>query len=244
MVRHLFFAVSGQTSQARLQMFTSEPMPTILLQQPQQLSLTKHSAKAVELIILWRIERMSRLFPAALRHEKEKRHRNAALKIISHAPTLVINRPGIFLRTMFPKYGKGRFEIAFVFPSFGGSYKDRAASGQIVPPHRWTDNLTNRTAYVALRLEFDDCQNMELHIRCSSGHTRNVNIETLGRPLWRERKDTSRPFFHTPITFMMHATHEGEIHKIMEHGLQPGKGMTPQGTNACSHDVHRRCHPG
>ena len=42
---------------------------------------------------------------------------------------------------MFPSYGKSRFEIAFVFPSVDGPYKERKARGEIVPRNRWVDKL-------------------------------------------------------------------------------------------------------
>ena len=32
----------------------------------------------------------------------------------------------------------------------------------------------------------------------------------------------------SPMTFMLRATHEEEIYKIMENGFQPGKNMTPR----------------
>ena len=93
---------------------------------------------------------------------------------------------------MFPSYGKSRFEIAFVFPSVDGSYKERKARGEIVPRNRWIDKLNTRSAENALRpdgKEFYVDSEMEFYVRCNSGHTRQVEIQSFGRPLYSEQKE-------------------------------------------------------
>ena len=92
---------------------------------------------------------------------------------------------------MFPSYGKSRFEIAFVFPSVDGPYKERKAPGEIVPRNRWIDKLTTRSAQNALRpdgKEFYVDPEMEFYVRCNSGHTRQVEIQSFGRPLYSEQQ--------------------------------------------------------
>ena len=74
-----------------------------------------------------------------------------ALTCITHARDFIGNKPGLLLMAMFPSYGKSRFEIAFVFPSVDGPYKERKARGEIVPRNRWIDKLTTRSAQNALR---------------------------------------------------------------------------------------------
>ena len=54
-----------------------------------------------------------------------------ALTCITHARNFIGNQPGLLLMAMFPSYGKSRFEIAFVFPSVDGSYKERKARGEM-----------------------------------------------------------------------------------------------------------------
>ena len=92
---------------------------------------------------------------------------------------------------MFPSYGKSRFEIAFVYPSVDGSYNERKARGEIVPRNRWIDKLTTRSAQNALRpngKEFYNDPEMEFYVRCNSGHTRQVEIQSFGRPLYSEQQ--------------------------------------------------------
>ena len=124
--------------------------------------------KQITDLILWRIERMSRSFSGCLRHDprhgihKECRRQvdmgpdgsvelYDALTCITHARNFIKNMPGLLLMAMFPSYGKSRIEIAFVFPSVDGPYKERKARGEIVPRNRWTDKLTTRSAQNALR---------------------------------------------------------------------------------------------
>ena len=93
---------------------------------------------------------------------------------------------------MFPSCGKLRFEIAFVFPSVDGTYKERKARGEIVPRNRWIDKLNTRTAQDALRpdgKEFYVDSEMEFYVRCNSGHTRQVDIQSFGRPVYSEQKE-------------------------------------------------------
>ena len=100
-------------------------------------------------------------------------------------------KPGLLLMAMFPNYGKARFEIAFVYPSVDGSYNERKARGDIVPRNRWIDNLTSRSAYDALRStgkEFLNDPDMEFYVRCNSGHTRQVDLQSLDDPCTPNRR--------------------------------------------------------
>ena len=115
-----------------------------------------------------------------------------ALTCITHARNFIGNKPGLLLMAMFPSYGKSRFEIAFVFPSVDGSYKERKARGEIVPRNRWIDKLNARSAQNAFRpdgKEFYVDSEMEFYVRCNSGHTRQVEIQSFGRPLYSEQKE-------------------------------------------------------
>ena len=118
--------------------------------------------------ILWRVERMSRLFSECLRHNpREGRELRRpvqinidgscelyeALRTITHARNFLRNIPGVFLMTMLPRFGKSRFEIAFVYPKFDGTYKEREARKEIVPRNRWIDSITSQAAFHALRLQ-------------------------------------------------------------------------------------------
>ena len=87
---------------------------------------------------------------------------------------------------------KSRFEIAFVFPSVDGTYNERKARGEIVPRNRWIDKLNTRSAQSALRPDGKDFYvdpEMEFYVRCNSGHTRQVDIQSLVRPLFSEQKE-------------------------------------------------------
>ena len=150
----------------------------------------------------WRMERMSRSFSGCLRHDpRHGVHKECqrqvdmgpdgsvelydALTCITHARNFIGNKPGLLLMAMFPSYGKSRFEIAFVFPSVDGSYNERKARGEIVPRNPWIDKLTTRSAQNALRpdgKEFYNNPEMEFYVRCNSGHTRQVEIQSFGRP--------------------------------------------------------------
>ena len=151
-----------------------------------------HLAKQITDLILWQIERVSRLFSGCFRHDpKQGNHREYrrpvdmnpdgsvelydALGCITHAKNFMGYVPGLCsLMAMFPDYGKARFEIAFVYPSVDGSYNERKAKGCIVPRNRWIDNLTSRSACDALRpdgREFLNDPGMEFYVRCNSGHT-------------------------------------------------------------------------
>ena len=114
-----------------------------------------------------------------------------ALNCITHARNYIGIKPGLLLMAMFPSYGKSRFEIAFVFPSVDGTYKERKARGEIVPRNRWIDKLTTRSAQNALRpdgKEFYVDPEMEFYVRCNSGHTRQVEIQPFGRLLYSEQQ--------------------------------------------------------
>ena len=163
-------------------------------------------------LILWRTERLSRLFSGCFRHDpKQGNHRECrrqvemnpdgsvelydALGCITHARNFMGNKPRLLLMAMFPDYGKARFEIAFVYPSVDGSYNERKDKGCIVPTNRWIDNLTSRSACDALRpdgREFLNDPEMECYVRCNSGHTRQVDLQYFGRPLWPGQKSEPR----------------------------------------------------
>ena len=73
-------------------------------------------------------------------------------------------------------------------PKFDGSYQEREARNAIVPRDRWIDTLTSKAAFRALRPDgksFYHDDSMELYVRCISGHSRYVELETIGRPLWK-----------------------------------------------------------
>ena len=92
-----------------------------------------------------------------------------ALCAITHARDFLGTIPGIFLMTMLPSFGKSRFEIAFVYQKFDGSYQEREARNAIVPRDRWIDSLTSKAAFRALRpngKSFYNNDNMELYVRC------------------------------------------------------------------------------
>ena len=141
---------------------------------------------------------MSRLFSECLRnHQREGRelkraiHFNIdgscelyeALCAITRARNFLGTIPGIFLMTMLPS---SRFEIAFVHPKSDGSYQAREARNAIVSRNRWIDNLTSQAAFDAVRPDgksFFNDDNMDLYVRCNSGHSRYVELEAIGRPL-------------------------------------------------------------
>ena len=111
-----------------------------------------------------------------------------ALCAITRARNFLGTIPGIFLMTTLPSFGKSRFEIAFVYPKFDGSFQEREARNAIVSRDRWIDNLTSKAALRALRpggKSFYNDDNMELYVRCISGQSRYVELETIGRPLWK-----------------------------------------------------------
>ena len=169
-------------------------------------------AKQITDLILWRIERMSRSFSGCLRHDpRHGVHKECkrqvdmgpdgsvelydALTCITHARNFIGNKPGLFLMAMFPSHGKSRFEIAFVFPSVDGTYNERKARGEIVPRNRWIDKLNTRSAQEALRPDGKDFYvdpEMEFYVRCNSGHTRQVEIQSFGRPLYSEQQKEPR----------------------------------------------------
>ena len=171
--------------------------------------MEKSKAKQITDLILWRIERMSRSFSGCLRHDpRHGIHKECkrqvemgpdgsvelydALTCITHARNFIGNKPGLLLMAMFPSYGKSRIEIAFVFPSVDGTYNERKARGEIVPRNRWIDKLNTRSAQGALRPDGKDFYvdpEMELYVRCNSGHTRQVDIQSFGRPLFSEQKE-------------------------------------------------------
>ena len=149
-------------------------------------------AKQITNLILWRIERMSRLFSGCLRHDPRHGIHKECKRQVDIGPDGSVElydalscKPGLLLMAMFPNYGKSRFEIAFVYPSVDGSYNERKARGEIVPRNRWINKLTTRSAYDAPRpngKEFLNDLDMEFYVRCNSGHTRQVDLQSFGRP--------------------------------------------------------------
>ena len=82
-----------------------------------------------------------------------------------------------------------------MYPSVDGSYNERKAKGCIVPRNRWIDNLTSRSACDALRPNGRELLNdpdMEFYVRCNSRHTRQVDLQSFGRPLWSGQKREPR----------------------------------------------------
>ena len=143
-------------------------------------------AKQITDLILWRIERMK---PIRNANDQWTGVLVELLTCITHARNFMGNKAGLLLMAMFPSYGKSRFEIAFVFPSVDGTYNERKARGEIVPRNRWIDKLNTRSAQNALRPdgnEFYVDPEMEFYVRCNSGHTRQVEIQSFGRPLYSE----------------------------------------------------------
>ena len=173
-------------------------------------------AKPIVHFILWRVERTSRLFSEFLRHNpREGRELRRpvqinldgscelyeALRIITHTRNFLGNIPGAFLMTLLPSFGKSRSETAFVFPKFDGTYKERQAKNEIVPRNRWIDSITSKAAFHALRPDgesfFNDVD-MELYVRCNSGHPRYVDLEAMGRPLWKYQNTWEEPSYDLP----------------------------------------------
>ena len=118
-----------------------------------------------------------------------------ALTCVTHARIFIGNKPGLLLMAMFAHYGKSRFEIAFVYPSVDGPYKERKARGEIVPRNQWIDKLTTRSAHNALRpngKEFLNDPDMEFYVKSNSGHTRQVDLQSFGRPLYSEQQSEPR----------------------------------------------------
>ena len=102
-----------------------------------------------------------------------------ALTCVTHARNFIGNKPRLLLMAMFPSYGKSRFEIAFVFPSVDGPYKERKARGEKL--FQGIDGSPDGK-------EFHVDPEMEFYVRCNSGHTRQVEIQSFGRPLYSEQQ--------------------------------------------------------
>ena len=138
------------------------------------------AAKPIVHLILWRVERLSRLFSENLRHNpregREVRRRinvnldgscefYEVLRAIIHARNFLGTKPGVLLKTMIPTFEKSRYKIAFVFPKYDRTYEERAAKNEIVPRNRWIDCLASKAAYHALRPDgeqFFNDKDMEL----------------------------------------------------------------------------------
>ena len=117
------------------------------------LSIDESKAQQIVHFIPWRVERLSRLFSRCLQHDPKERstrelkkeiqvNSGGSCELYEALKNFLVNRPLIFLMTMFPKYGKSRFEIEIVFPDYDGTYQEREQKGAIVPKNRWIDNLT------------------------------------------------------------------------------------------------------
>ena len=176
------------------------------------------AAEHIAGLILWRVERMSRLLSQYLRHNPRKgKECKYAIKVnrdgscefwqvlcaIVHARNFLGVKPGIFLMTVFPTFGKTRFEVAFVYPRFDGTYEERQAKNEIVPRGRWLDSLTSTSAYNALRHDgtsFFNDKDMEMYVRCIGGHSRSVELESIGRPLWEDQQkhEWEEPSYELP----------------------------------------------
>ena len=94
----------------------------------------------------------------------------------------------IFLMTMLPPFGKSRFEIAFVYPKFYGSCKEREARNAIVPRNRWIDNnLTSQAAFHALRPDGKSFFNSSTTMTWSC--TRDATVVTHDMLSWKPLDD-------------------------------------------------------
>ena len=146
-------------------------------------------AKQITDLILWRIQRMSRLLSGCFRHDpRQGQNRECkrqvdmgpgsvelydALTCITHARNFMGNKPGLLLMAMFPNYGKARFDKKSM---------DRQSQLQIRLRCTWANGK-----------EFLNDPDMEFYVRCNSGHTRQVDFQSFGRPLYSEQKSEPRP---------------------------------------------------
>lgn len=129
--------------------------------------LNNVKAKPVAHLIILRTGRLSSLLSAALRHEGEGRH----VRLSTRTPQTWGAVDGVFLMTMFPKHGKSRFVIACVYPTYDGSYDERARNNNIAPKHRWIDSLNSGS-------NFFNCASDAV-----AEHTRRVDLDAMGRAL-------------------------------------------------------------
>ena len=96
----------------------------------------------------------------------------------------------------------------------------------------WIENLTPQAAYDALRPDgtgFYNDKEMELYVRCCSGHSRPVQIESIGRPLLAEQQDHQQqePDYDLPSPTLHERAHPSSFNKQhADHGAtQPKYGM-------------------
>ena len=85
---------------------------------------------------------------------RSTREPKKGIQVNSHAKNFLGNKPLVFLMSMFLKYGKSRFEIAFVFPDCDGTYQEREQKGTIVPKNGWIDGCcctTVLTSYASTK---------------------------------------------------------------------------------------------
>ena len=183
---------------------------------------------------------MSRLFSGCLRHDPREQSKRAvkhefnlnldgscepfeALTSITHAKNFL---------TMFPNYGKPRFEIAFVYTSFDGTCEERQKKNNVVPRERWIDCLTSHTAHRAPRPDRIHrtlwSQQQEYRkpepsydLPSSSSHKKQDHQdEEPAQPGYRMRQPAPpsieqerkiNPFLKIPVTFMFHATYGNQL---------------------------------
>ena len=112
--------------------------------------------------------------------------------------------------------------------------QERERKGVIVPKNRWIDNLTSQAARKALRPDgaaFHNDKEMALYVRCCSGHSRPVEIESIGRPLFPEQQDYQQqePDYDLPSSTIHERTHPSRSNKqhADQGATQPKYRMRP-----------------
>ena len=122
-----------------------------------------------------------------------------------------------------------------MFPSVDGTYNERRARGEIVPRNRWIDKLNTRSAQSALRPDGKDFYvdpEMEFYVRCNSGHTRQVDIQSFGRPLFSEQKEPhyDEPDYDLPT-------------ESIPPSLHPSRSEAPHGDESTAQPKYRMRRP-
>ena len=158
-------------------------------------------------------------------------------------------------RFMTMKYGKARFEIAFVFPFFNGSYEDRAASGKlfhhidgsiILPIKQHTRHFERMESNSVIAETWKRSSGAAGAIPGTS--TWRLSAHHCGMSRRTPGEGTSRhtSFQRHPPADDFHDACNSRGRNLQGHGaLSPTrKEHEPTGTNACSHDRHRHGHPG
>ena len=126
-------------------------------------------------------------------------------------------------------------------PKFDGSYQEREARNAIVPRDRWIDNLTSQAAFHALRPDgksFYNDDNMELYVRCISGHSRYVELDTIEKPCGRtpwKSHHTTCPMHPSLVikTMKIESTAALEIHRA---------GQEDRSVQEEDRHIHVPCH--